>query len=47
MTNKPHSREKRVKDVHVKVEKKSLNQNSKANEGAKILKGILGLVKKK
>lgn len=46
MNNRPHSREKRVVDKAVKVEKKKIERNTKST-GATVIKGILSnLIKK-
>ena len=48
MTTRPHSREKRVKEVSIKVVKKEIDRKERnVNPDAlKVLKGIASLIKK-
>lgn len=46
MSVKPHSREKRVVDKTVKVEKRAVNSTKKNKDLFSILKGLFGANKK-
>lgn len=46
MSNKPHSRQKRVVDKTVRVEKKSID-NKKSNSALDLLKSIFGTKNRK
>lgn len=47
MSQKPHSREKRIVDKTVKAEKKTVERKTRTNDVGSVLKGIFGAFIKK
>lgn len=46
MSNKPHSRVKRVSDKTIKVEKRPIGSQNEPSKRRSILKGIFSIIKK-
>lgn len=45
MPGRPHSREKKIVDKSVRVEKRPISSSKKVNNTAKVVKGIFGILK--